>query len=157
MIPFVPITNHVNEDRKYFLDGPHFVKMDSNFGRGRHEADVLTLLGDAWYSPNLISTWEADGYFCLRMEHRPGETLENIKSRLSLHEKKVVIANLFQITQDLMFRNFCHNDINESNVLFDPKTQKVSLIDWEMATIDEGLHDIYGERWGLLDLLQRLK
>lgn len=176
MTPFHPITNHVNEDRRYFIDGDQFVKWDSNLGRSRHEADVLSLLDDAWYAPSLISAWvEPEGgktligtpsfvmkesnraYHCIRMSRKPGDTLENLKASLTLSQKRAVIEGLLGIAADLLKRNIVHGDMNESNVLFDPVTYKVSLIDWETAIIGEELTDIYGPQYGLMDLLERIR
>ena len=157
MIPFIPETNHVNEDRKYYIDGPHFIKMDSNFGRGRHEADALALLEDAPYVPKFVSSWSIEGFHCLRMTVKSGDTLENLKAHLTPVEKRHVILCLLEIAADLLRRNVIHGDLNESNVLFDRKTREVSVIDWETATFGESMADIYGPQWGLIDLLGRLK
>lgn len=157
MIPFIPNTPHVNPDRKYAVEGGHFIKFDSNFGRGRHEADILALLGDAWYAPELYSAYPTGDYFCIRMEKRDGETLENLKGLLTDKEKAAAIQWLFTIFNDLSARQIVHGDLNESNVLFDRNSQVVSIIDWEMARMEESLVDVYGENGGLLRLLEYLK
>jgi aminoglycoside phosphotransferase (APT) family kinase protein len=157
MIPFIPQTNHVNDDRLYWTDGHHFVKGDRNFGRGRQEADILTLLHDAWYAPKLVTTFEKDGYFCIRMEYRKGETLENLKGSLNYREKLAIIQWLFTIFNDLSARGVVHGDLNDSNVLFDRESQRVALIDWEMARMEESLIDVYGAPYGIMPLLESLR
>jgi aminoglycoside phosphotransferase (APT) family kinase protein len=165
MIPFIPQTNHVNDDRMYYTDSQHFIKADRNFGRGRHEADILTLLHDAWYAPKLVATFEKDGpgignptkYFCIRMEYRKGETLENLKGSLDYREKLAIIQWLFTIFNDLSARGIVHGDLNDSNVLFDRESQRVALIDWEMARAEESLIDVYGAPYGILSLLESLR
>lgn len=157
MIPFIPKTNHVNEDRQYYVDGNHFIKMDSNFSRSRHEADVLTLLETAWYAPTIISTWVTTGFHCIRMTLVPGETLENILGSLDDYEKRAVSKQLLKITADLLDRGIVHGDVNVSNVLFDRVSGKVYLIDYETAIQEDSLRDLYGAPWGLIDLLGRIK
>lgn len=157
MNPFFPRTANVNGDRLYFTDGPYFIKMDSNFGRGRHEADILEFMSDAWYAPTLKAVFDKPGFHCLRMTLCPGDTLENIKGTLTLIEKRLVVQALLRIADDLLHRNVVHGDINESNVLFDREKRNVYLIDWETAIMGDGLSDIYGPQWGLLDLLRRIK
>lgn len=156
MTPFIPRTNHVNEDRAYHIDGAHFIKMDSNIGRGRHEADVLTFLETAWYAPTIVSSWVTTGFHCIRMSLIPGETLENLKD-LDDYEKRIISSQLLKITADLMDRGIVHGDLNVSNVLFDRVSGKVYLIDYETAIQEASLRDIHGPGWGLLDLLGRLK
>lgn len=157
MMPFIPKTNNVNGDRKYFTDGTHFIKMDSNFGRGRHEADILTLLSDSWYTPKIITSFDQPGFFCIRMEMCSGDTLENLKGSMTAFQKRLVVQILLRIVEDLLHRSIVHGDINESNVLFDPESHRVALIDWETARVEDSLQDIYGPPWGLLDLLERIK
>lgn len=157
MIPFRPITNHVNEDRQYYLDGNHFIKMDSNFGRGQHEADILTFLETAWYAPTIVSTWATPGFHCIRMTHVPGDTLENLLADLDDYEKRAITKQLLKITADLLDRGIVHGDLNVSNVLFDRVSGKVHVIDYETAIREESLRDIHGPEWGLIDLLGRLK
>lgn len=157
MIPFYPITNHVNEDRKYYLDAGHFIKMDSNLGRGRHEADVLEFMGDAWYAPSIISAWVHEGAHFIRMTQIPGETLENLIGSLDDYEKRAISKQLLKITADLLDRGIVHGDLNISNVLFDRVNGKVYIIDFETAIKEDSLRDIHGPQWGLVDLLGRLK
>jgi RIO-like serine/threonine protein kinase len=157
MIPFRPHTNHVNEDRRYFLDGNHFVKADSYIGRGQHEADVLTLLETAWYAPTIISAFQKDGFHFIRMTRVPGETLENILTDLDDYEKRAITKQLLKITADLLDRGIVHGDLNVSNILFDRVSGKVHVIDYETAIREESLRDIHGPEWGLMDLLGRLK
>lgn len=157
MIPFIPKTNNVNGDRQYFVDGAHFIKMDENFSRGRHEADMLTLLGDSWYTPRLIATFDRPGFHCLRMDLVPGDTMENLKGSMTPLQKRIVVQLLLRIVEDMMFRGIVHGDLNESNVLFDPESHRVTLIDWETARVEDTLQDVYGPPWGLLDLLEKLR
>lgn len=157
MIPFIPRTNHVNEDRLYHIDGAHFIKMDSNIGRGRHEADVLTFLENAWYAPTIVSSWVTTGFHCIRMSLLPGETLENILVSLDPYEKRAIAKQLLKATADLMDRGIVHGDLNVSNVLFDRTSEKMFLIDYETAIKEDSLRDIHGPQWGLIDLLGRLK
>lgn len=156
MTPFHPITNHVNEDRRYYLDGNHFIKADSNLGRGQHETDVLTFLETAWYAPTIVSSWVQDGAHFIRMTQCPGDTLENILDSLDDYEKRAIAKQLLKITADLLDRGLVHGDLNVSNVLFDRVNGKVFVIDYETAIREESLRDIHGQ-WGLIDLLQRLK
>jgi RIO-like serine/threonine protein kinase len=155
MIPFVPVTNNVNQDRLYFTDGATFVKMDSNFGRGRRESDMLTLLADAWYAPRLHATFDRPGYFCTRMDLCPGETLENVKNLLEPEEKRILAASLLRIVEDLLHRGIVHGDLNERNILFDRESRRVFLIDWETAMVEDSLRDLY-KPWGLLNLLEKI-
>lgn len=157
MIPFVPKTNNVNGDRQYFTDGAHFIKMDSNFGRGRQEADILTLLSDSWYTPKFVSAWFVPGFHCTRMDLCPGDTLENLKAALTLPEKRIVTQTILRIVEDMLHRNVVHGDVNESNVLFHRESKRVYLIDWETGRLDDSLQDVYGPPWGLLDLLDKIK
>lgn len=157
MTPFRPVTNHVNEDRAYFLDGNHFVKMDANLGRGRHEADVLTFLETAWYAPTIVSAWLHEDSHFIRMTKCPGDTLENLLDSLDDYEKRAIAKQLLKITADLLDRGMVHGDLNVSNVLFDRTDGRVYLIDYETAIREDSLRDIHGPQWGLIDLLQRLK
>ena len=157
MIPFRPITNHVNEDRAYYVDGNHFIKADSNLGRGRHEADVLTFLETAWYAPTIVSSWVGEGAHFIRMTLIPGDTLENILGSLDDYERRAVSKQLLKITADLLDRGIVHGDLNVSNVLFDRVNGKVYVIDYETAIREDSFRDIHGPQWGLIDLLGRLK
>lgn len=157
MIPFHPITNHVNEDRRYWVDGKHFLKADSNVGRGRHEADVLTFLETAWYAPTIIGSFEKDGIHYIRMSLVPGDTLENLLDSMDAYERRAVSKQLLKITADLMDREITHGDLNVSNILFDRESGRVSVIDYETAIMEAGTQDIHGPQWGLIDLLGRLK
>ncbi len=68
-----------------------------------------------------------------------------------------MVQQVLRITEDLLFRGIVHGDLNESNILFDRDSRKVFLIDWETGRMEDSLQDIYGEPWGLLDLLGKLK
>lgn len=157
MIPFIPKTNNVNGDRAYYIDGNHFIKMDSNIGRGRQESDVLTFLETAWYAPTIVSSWVTTGYHCIRMTLIPGETLENIIGSLDDYEKRAISKQLLKITADLLDRGVVHGDLNVSNILFDRTSGKVHVIDYETAVMEDSLRDIHSGQWGLIDLLGRLK
>jgi RIO-like serine/threonine protein kinase len=157
MIPFRPITNHVNADRRYWVDGNHFIKADENLGRGRHEADVLTFLETAWYAPTIIGSFEKDGVHYIRMSLVPGETLENLHHSLDAYERRAISKQLLKTTADLMDREVVHGDLNVSNVLFNRESGRVSVIDYETAILEASTRDIHGPQWGLIDLLGRLK
>ena len=151
MIPYIPQTATINLDRSYYLSPPHFVKVDDNVKRGVNESFILSQL-DHPCIQRLVKSEVRDGKHFLTTHYFNGESLENLE--LSREERKRVHKQLFSVFSYLLDKGVVHGDINVSNILFDGST--IHVIDWETATKEETLQDLYGPPWGILDLLSKI-
>lgn len=160
MKPFIPNTPHVNEDRKYFVDGFAFIKEDSNLKRGLQEARNLIHFRGAWFAPEFRKSEEIEGRHRLHMSNVPGETLENCRDALTEGERATVAFQLLKIVAWMMDHGLRHGDLNESNVVVDRLRGQVFLVDFEMVKKESNMDvsDIYGpDSWGLIHLFNYLK
>ena len=133
MKPFTPKTPHVNPDRRYYVDGFTFVKMDDNVERGQQEARNLHHFRGVWFAPQPKTAAVKDGRHVLGMDLVRGETLENLQAALTPVERHNVAYQLLKIVAWMLDNGLVHGDLNESNVLFDRVRGHVFLVDFEMA------------------------
>jgi RIO-like serine/threonine protein kinase len=138
MKEFIPNTQTVNKDRKYFVDGDVFVKHDSVINRGVNEAEKLSVL-DHPYIQKKVSSGIKGTYHELRTDFFEGETLENLV--LSFEDIGTVKSQLLEVLAYLTKRAVIHQDINVSNVLWNGK--QILVIDWESAAFCDGDQRIY--------------
>jgi serine/threonine protein kinase len=157
-VQFTPITRTVNRDRRYFRNHEFFLKEDSLVSRGVNEAHTLDLLKSEVFSPHLISGQIVRDKHYLVTTIAPGDTLENLckDAQLTKTDFLTIGKQLIYIVYRLTSIGICHNDINESNVMYCPEKRKVTLIDWECATLDMEKGDIYGMPYGLPYILEFL-
>ena len=139
-IEFIPQTNTINKDRKYFIRGSAFIKIDFVLKRGLNEAKILSTLKHDNVQKYLDSYIKDDTHI-LETEYFKGKTLENIKE-FSKNDYLTIASQLLNIISYLIKNSIIHNDINISNILFNGK--KILLIDWETAIHKIDCTDIYG-------------
>lgn len=158
MHKFVPNTQTVNPDREYFIHEGLFYKYDNNVDRGMHEVLIMRKL-DHRSVPKIKDSFVENSQHVIVMERIPGETLENFK--LTPIQKHQVVMSLFELYSYLLNMGIIHGDINVSNVIYDPCTLRLGVIDWEMGRdvrYDDPdiFHDLYGPPWGIIDLLRKI-
>lgn len=142
MKPFTPKTKTVNKDRLYFVDNNIFIKVDTLVERGLNEFEILNKLRGLDCIPKPIESEIKDSTHILKMTFIRGETLENCIQFLSKNEKFIIIKDLVNIINFLLINNVVHNDINESNIIFDLELKKTYLIDFETGTIENNINDL---------------
>jgi len=139
-IAFHPKTaNGANTDRKYFIDGDVFLKVNDNVVRGQNEARILASISHP-YIQKYIDSCVVDGKHILKTEYFRSETLENLSLRDN--ERKKIESQVFDILSYLVDNRVVHGDINVSNILFDG--EKILLIDWENSREGDALEDLVG-------------
>jgi len=135
---FTPETRTVNKDRRYFIDKEVgvFEKWDEDLKRGKKEASFLVKFKVLDFFPNLIDSKVRGKYFITRMQLVPGKSLENISpGELTQGQKWSILKQLTMAITKMISMKMVHGDINESNILFDIKTDKLYLIDFEKARL----------------------
>ena len=63
-------------------------------------------------------------------------TLKNLEKKLTLQEIKFVVYQICEALEYSHSRGIMHRDVKPSNVIIDPITKQIKLIDW-------GLSDFY--------------
>jgi len=145
MKAFYPKTsNGANSDRKYFVSGSAFIKVDDFAERGQSEARILSSLSHPLVQKYIDSYISDDNKHILITEYFEGDTLENLLSQESLsHIQRITIeSQLFLILSYLIQRRVHHGDINVSNILFNG--ERILLIDFEISRYDDGMKDLLG-------------
>lgn len=148
---FIPNTQTINQDRRYFIKDDKFIKLDSNINRGLNEANTLKNL-EHKYIQKYINSYCENGVHVLETELFKGETLEN--SRIEKNQKDIISEQLYSVYHYLRSKQIVHGDINVSNVLFDNKN--ILIIDWETSRQEDSSHDLDGHPWGILDLIKKM-
>ena len=100
--------------------------------------------------PPLIEFQRVKKQAILVMERAPGDDLEKISLQLGPLSPRLIVKIASQLADVLLYlRNFTyqgdkkpivHGDIKPSNIVFDPQTERIGLIDWGssvFAQIDE--------------------
>lgn len=75
--------------------------------------------------------------YLMASEYISGTTVCSMRSYLPIfrrYDKKVLISSLEKAVQTLWMLGFSHNDLTDKNVLFDKKTNRAWLIDFESCT-----------------------
>lgn len=134
-------SNGANPDRKYFISGSNFIKIDEFVERGQSEARILSSVSHPLIQKYVDSYVSDDNKHVLITEHFQGETLEVIRKSLSTAQRITIESQLFMVLAYLISRRIHHGDINVSNILFDGN--KICLIDFEMARSDDGMKDLF--------------
>jgi len=157
LVPFVPQTETVNKDRKYFVnkDRTVFTKVDSDVDRGLNEAKFLKGARHP-HIPKYINSWVKEGEHYLETEYFQGKSLEQCGSSLQGEHKVFIQAQLLEVLIFLTLHQVKHNDINVSNILFNGKD--IMVIDWETASNGNPLDDLFGshDHQGILNTLRML-
>ena len=104
--------------------------------------------------PQFVEFQNLSGQSILMMERAPGITLEqlsNLRGRLEPRlilsiagQMAAILLSLRQHTGKPPGRLVVHGDIKPSNIIFDPDSETVSLIDWGAAVFSQ--LDVSGER-----------
>jgi serine/threonine protein kinase len=153
-VEFVPVTNNINKDRKYFTRGTVFIKEDSLMRRGLNESKFLSKLNHQ-YIQKYIDSHTKEGVHYLETEYFKGDTLENLK--LSSNEITIIQSQMLEVLSYLTTKNIKHGDINVSNVMFDGGS--ILLIDFETASIGNPMDDLFGEHdhQGVINTIKTIK
>ena len=133
MKPFIPNTQTVNPDRKYFTDGDYFIKHDSVINRGVNEAEKLRVLNHK-HIQKYVTSGIRGTVHVLETVLFDGETLENVA--LTTSDIVAVKSQLLGVVSYLTTRGVIHGDINVSNVLWNGTD--ILLIDWESGVFCDG-------------------
>ncbi len=83
-----------------------------------------------------IETGEADGVPFLVMEWAPGEILETSVKRngpMAADEVATVIVQIAAAVEAAHCQNIVHRDLKPDNLIYDPETRKVKLLDFGIA------------------------
>lgn len=166
---FIPNTVTINQDRKYFKseDLKYFLKIDTNVERGVHEASMLNYLlqNNIDFVPKIFNseTYFAFGNYGpmhhnLVIENIVGETIENSIFSLNVEEKIYILKKVIEMIKIMQKINFVHGDINESNIIYNKKDNKIYLIDFERSKIinKNKNEDISGPPWGYIYLYEKM-
>jgi serine/threonine protein kinase len=145
VIEFIPKTQTINQDRRYFidLDNDHFIKIDENVERGRREAKMLKIQSHTNVQKYVTSS--DDGVIHrLVTEYFRAKTLEDIIHEDSLNDSHIfrIELQLLNVLVHMKENNIVHGDINISNILYDG--EEVLLIDWETSYLGDTMLDILG-------------
>lgn len=131
------IIYHVNHDKSYALKELHHATPSpmviNNF---RHEYEVLKGL-DIEGVRKIYNCTKIDGRHFLVMEYFQGAPLAEFiekKGIFTISEFLKVAISLVGILQEVHVNNIIHKDINPKNILLNPQEEKVSLIDFGIAS-----------------------
>jgi serine/threonine protein kinase len=148
-IEYIPVTDHINEDREYYrLDG-YFIKKDHNKIRGKNEAEMMMRCNNPSI-PKLYKNYEEETCYTMVMQFVKGDTLEY--QNLTPERKHYIATKVLDIVSYLMSQNIVHGDINTSNIMI--YGNQVYLIDFEMAHF--GIND-YTDMEMLYNRVLRIK
>jgi len=136
---YIPKTNTINKDRKYYIKNNVFIKIDEDVGRGKREAEFLKHL-DHKYIQRYIRSYVKSGFHYLETDYFNSNTLEN--NMFSKSEIKIIQSQLLEVISYLSIKGIKHCDINVSNILYNG--EKILLIDWETARFGDALEDLFG-------------
>lgn len=157
-VTYIPKTKTVNNDRRYYIFESNFIKEDFNITRGMNEAKILEYLNNFNLShfPKYFHSEIDSNIHRLIISKIEGHTLENFN--FNDVQKRSVMGQLFEIYGLLIKFGVIHNDINESNLIYEPVSDKLYLIDFETAEMAANLNshgkDLLGPPWGILHILK---
>ena len=101
--------------------------------RLKSELDILHKLHHLNISPNPIESFTLWRNLFVVMEHVPGETLsEIIQKPLSLETRRNIAAGIADAVA-ILHDEIIWGDVSPANVLYDPDTDKIRLVDFELA------------------------
>lgn len=84
--------------------------------------------------PKVYSYHQSGEHFCYVREYLPGIPLKKFFGQLDQRQIGRIISKLARALAALHFRGLVHGDFHGNNVLFDEKSQGVSLIDFEFIS-----------------------
>ena len=97
--------------------------------------------------PKFIEFQQVSGQSILMMERAPGINLEQLSRQTGKLEPRLVLKIAAQLADILLYLRcqsqlpggnlMVHGDIKPSNIMFDPVTETVSLIDWGAAVFSQ--------------------
>lgn len=145
-VKFIPKTNTVNKDRSYAVLDDLFIKYDTDVTRGTNEANMLRAVEGCPGVQEYINSFINENCHVLITRLVKGETLEN--SKLDFASKVDIFDSLSAtVTATIQLYNVTHGDINESNVIYNPLTNDVTLIDWETGEVGRSNKDMLGLKY----------
>jgi non-specific serine/threonine protein kinase len=116
------------------------------------EAEIQSQLSHSRI-PKIIEYYKIKRQSIVHMQRAPGFDLEQLSHKLGPLPTELVVKIALQLADILIYlRNvsqhtkgkpYVHGDIKPSNVVFDPETEKVYLVDWGSAVAAQ--LDIYGQ------------
>lgn len=151
---YIPETNTVNKDRKYYIKNNIFIKTDEDVNRGKSEAKFLEQLNHK-YIQKYIDSYTKDGLSYMETAYFNGVTLEN--NLFSDNEIITIQSQMLEVISYLTTKGIKHGDINVSNIMFDGNS--ILLIDFETASYGDPIDDLFGEynHQGVVNTLNIIK
>ncbi|WP_280251880.1 phosphotransferase [Nocardia abscessus] len=134
----------VKEGRRYAgytIDGA------DGYDRTAGEARVLRELNGAGTSPQLIWEGELSGHYFMAISKHHGITLQLwMASNMPVYDDsyqaweryaascELIVGNMIEAVSELSAAGFVHGDLHPQNILIDPDTKGIGLVDFETAT-----------------------
>ena len=128
----------------------------------RNEIKAMEALSDTGYTPKLLGSafageWYPDmfpgfnvrlGY--LLMERAPGVTL----TKIPVNKSRVAFEQLMKGRKSIHLKGIAHQDMHQNNIMFDAKTDKLTILDMGVARVDSraALVEALGTGRGTVDL-----
>jgi serine/threonine protein kinase len=146
MMPFVPRTQTLNLDRRYWI-GSVFLKVwPDHPDLLRHELHALRQVGE---HPNIVRPFGLimldDNTEGLCLEFVEGDTVENWQSPLTAYEAQHLGSQLRSALAHCHIHGIAHGDVNVSNVIV-ADGGRLCLVDFEMwrpATAEAIAEDLF--------------
>ncbi|MGB1261495.1 MAG: protein kinase domain-containing protein [Cognaticolwellia sp.] len=116
------------------------------------EAEIQSQLAHSRI-PKIIEYYKIKRQSIVHMQRAPGIDLEQLSQKLGPLPAELVVKIAIQLADILIYlrdasqhdngKPYVHGDIKPSNVVFDPETEKVYLVDWGSAVTAQ--LDVYGQ------------
>lgn len=137
----------------------YIVKHYENVGCMRREVNILRKIEHLKYVPKIVEIQKS----YVMMTKIPGvdlyELLITKKIKFSEDELRMIIHKLLHIIKDIHSLNIVHRDIKPENIMYDRRTKRVYLIDFDQkitkryispeVIYDKGLHDKRADAWSV--------
>jgi len=119
------------------------LKVQTDKRAWQNEIQALTILAGKRIAPKLVDCWTCEGIYYIVIELIPGETLDK-QSQKSVSQIKTAalikfVKNIQRMNKDL---GVFHNDLDDTNIMWDKKRKKFIAIDFGEATLSRPNYEI---------------
>jgi serine/threonine protein kinase len=119
---------------------------DDGYDRLVGEAQVLRKLNGAGASPHLVWEGELSGHYFVAISRHTGVTLQRwLASNMPIYDQsyqaweeyacscEIIVGHLIDAVSELSAAGIIHGDLHPQNILVDPGTMAIGLVDFETA------------------------